>query len=342
MRRMQARYSGYCRKCKQRISVGQPIVYGGKGNTFHAACYDGLPDDEKQEIASPSPRKAAAPRPKVSDVEKNVFSIDWSDLKQKMLAAFEGNFRSFPNHERHVKSHLVNPSQGWQGVSGDDCKRWLVKGYETDAIKGLGDFSPPLREKRKYRYAEEGDEFHYDLAASGDEKFMGIWTKRDSIPGAAVQIALGFNAGVPARILNEYAAWICKAIYALDLAGIDSEISIHHTADGMMNKPGTTDTRIRVKKENEVVDFHSFSGMFSPAQFRSYMFCAFYLHCESEKTTVSAGHGHARRFFREWGVRWDAESQKLFIDCDYDGSHFPAERMEMQLRQALKDMTGKG
>jgi hypothetical protein len=338
MRTMRARYAGFCTTCKRRISVGDRIVYEGKGKTFHVSCYRETPGEDKpgEPTVKQPPKRPTLP----AQVGEKVFTVDWVDLKSDLLAAFEGNFKAFPQHRSDVEAHLVSPNVTWQGYEGEDTKRWLVSGYKTDAIKGLGDFNPPLRDRRRILYVEEGDEFHYDLAASGDERFMSEWTKIPAIPGCSVQIALGFSSGVSERVLNQYAAWCCKAIYSLDVAGIDTEIMIHYKADNMVvGESGPHDTRVRVKSEGENLDFLGFSAMLSPAQFRAYMFCAMYLHCESRGRKITPGHGHSISYFKDWAVRWEPEAKKLYIDCDYSGRNFSEERMEAQLRKALGEMT---
>jgi len=279
----------------------------------------------------------------VNEKGMNVFSVDWGTLKSNMLAAFRGDFKAFGNHRSHVERCLVTPNQGWQGYDGKDTERWLKSGYDSEAFKGLGEYDPPLRKKRRIRFVEEGDEFHYDLVASGADNFMSEFTERERIPGLRINIALGFSASVSERVLNRYAQWVCKAIYSVVAIGIDPEISIHYSADGMISGlSAATDTRIRVKKEREVLDFNSFSAMLSPAQFRAYMFCAMFLHAESVGRSMSGGYGHSRRFFNSWGVEWDKEEQMLFIRCDYSGYDFSEQLMEDQLRAALKEMSARG
>jgi len=313
------------------------MVYLGKGKTFHPLCYRGDENGDSPEaptIDVPPKRPTLPPQRGLK-----TFTVDWGELKQNLLAAFRDDFRAFPQHASEVKSHLVHPNEGWQGYGGEDCKRWLESGYNSDAIRNLGDFTPPLRKKRRIRFVEEGDEFHYDLAASGADNFMSEWTQRERIPGMKINIALGFSADVSETVLNRYAKWVCKAIYSVIDIGIDPEISIHYTADRMVEgEEGPHDTRIRVKKEREVMDFQSFSAMLSPAQFRAYMFCAMYLHCESRGRKITGGHGTSSRFFTQWGVDWDKEQEMLYIRCNYGGYGFSEETMESQLRAALKEM----
>lgn len=338
MKTMRASYAGRCTTCGGSIHVGDSIIYRGKGKTFHPGCYGKSPEGNSPETPTQSPgRKRPTLPPQVGE---KVFTVDWHELKSTLLAAFRGDFSAYPEHGNYVQSHLVTPNEGWQGYTGEDTKRWLEFGFNSNAIKNLGDFNPPLRKKRRLLYVEEGDEFHYDLAASGDERFMTTWTERERIPGCKINIALGFQAGVSETVLNRYARWVCKAIYSIIAIGIDPEIVIHYKADGMVSgENGPHDTRIRVKKEQEVMDFKSFSPMLSPAQFRAYMFCAMYLHCESRGRKITGGHGHSSRYFNQWGVDWEKDEKKLYIRCDYHGNNFSEERMEGYLRAALKEMS---
>lgn len=340
MPRINARFRGTCRKCSGAIHVGDPIWFAGKKTAYHIACWADSPGDEKTPPPRPSGRRK---RGNSTQGKENVFSVEWGRLKEAMLAAFNGNFTAFPNHESHVNSHLVTPNVGWQGYTADDCKRWLTSGYQTTALQNLGQFNPPLRKKRRILFGEDGEEFHYDIAASGDENFMSYSTERERIPGCKIEISLGFQAGVNAKILTEYASWICKAIYSIISAGIDPEIAITYKGRRTFHGENrVTSTRIVVKKEREVMDFRSFSPMLSPAQFRAYMFCAMYMHAEHSGTTITSGHGSSQGLggFEAFNVAWNSDTKHLAFNCDYNAyGGFPQAKMEADLRAALKEMS---
>src|SRR5215831_2585932 len=154
------------------------------------------------------------------------FTIDWADFKSKLKTVIvDGktggeflkiNARSFESHCKH--------SGSFTGVSLGQMQRWLTEGYQTESIHGLSEFTPPIREKRKLRFSEEGDEFHLDLAYSGVDNYMSEWTKRETIPGVAIEAGIMFAGMVDSKVVAEYETWICKVAYSLESAGIDCQI----------------------------------------------------------------------------------------------------------------------
>jgi len=107
-----------------------------------------------------------------------------------MLDVVNGNFSYFAN-ERNARLEAMEShsqdrrSSGFYGYTTGQLKRWVTEGYSTDVIQGLQEFIPPVREKRRLQFLEEGDELHLDIAWSGSDNYFSEWTKREVIPGLA-------------------------------------------------------------------------------------------------------------------------------------------------------------
>lgn len=280
----------------------------------------------------------------------SIETIEWSDLKTLSLQVIRGeSIRSSFNLSSNVEVFTrrfrdVDASSSWYGYTKSQLERWLTQGYSAEAIGDLSEFNPPIRDKRKLRFSEEGDEFHYDLAASGDENYMSEWTKRPSIPGLSLEIEIGFAAATNAEIVNAYNSWCCQAVYSLESAGIDTEIMLNLTCDSAGggnlfadNRSQHGQTRIRVKRENEAVDFVSFSPMLSPAAVRTFGFAAQAMHTDKVNRPCSPTHGYWD-IPRDFGVTYDRENSKMRIACKPYGAHeFPREKMNAALRNALRE-----
>jgi hypothetical protein len=147
---------------------------------------------------------------------------------------------------------------------------------------------------------------------------------------------IGSQAGINAETVNAYNTWLCQVAYSLETAGIDTEINVAYTCNGLFNETnrGLSRTVIRVKKENEATDFTAWSAMLSPAAFRGIMFAATAVHANAKGFTCSSGLG--RGTSRSWKVWYDENSAKLKVQCDFDGRSFPREEMDRQFRDALK------
>lgn len=294
---------------------------------------------------SPKPVKTESPKPvkkpvKTKPAEKSRFRIDWPELKRITLRLLAGDGSDFKNSSNRNQALGYVSGGNWEGFTRGQLERWLTEGFKTDAIKGLEDFIPPIREKRKFVFSEEGDEFHFDIAASGGENYMSHITKRDEIPGLAIHADIGFQAGVKTEILNQYYVWLCRVAFAVESSGIDTEITLDYSDVSSMFGYGNsekTDTVIRVKRENEATDFLSWSAMLSPASFRSLMFIANTLHAESKGIPISSGQG--RQDGGDWNIEFRSEDRTLRITCPYMAREFPETKMTEMLRKALREAT---
>lgn len=274
--------------------------------------------------------------------KSNRFVMDWADLKQVVLAAIGNDGENFEKliplaHNRScIQKYCKTPEVRWAGYSAGQLERWLIEGFQTEAIQGLSEFIPPIRDKRKFMFSEEGDEFHFDIAAGGGDNFMSRFTTREQIPGLALEIGMGFRGGTSAEILNAYQVWLCRIAFSLDAAGIDTEITLRNRTQGIFQRnTGQYDTLIRVKKENEVSDFVSWSAMLSPGGFRGLVFAAKSIHASARGYSVSPDMGSS--IGPGWIVKFVPETRTMVFDCPHSPyGTFPEEDMTRQLREQLK------
>lgn len=267
------------------------------------------------------------------------WTIDWQDLKEICRRVLEGdipNVRS--GNQRILTKCLHGADDSFNGFTAPELLRWMAVGFPTAAIQGLSEFTPPIRDKRRMIFSEEGDEFHVDLALAGEENFMSRFTKRQVIPGVSLDCMITFSAYIPAHVVNAYNTWICRTVYSLESAGIDCEVTLTNPVRRAMPgvDPNTVQlTKVRVKKQNEISDFVSISPMLSPAALRGFLFAAKALHAESRGVTVSSGLGAPAS--KEWSVKYDKETRRIVVSCNGAAKSFPEEEMTNQFRQALKD-----
>lgn len=345
LRRMASRYVGHCKRCKASIARGQEIFWSKPTGALCIAC--GSSDQSGKQASASSGKQdgkqATNPLPTtVRSGNDDFFTVDWSQLKGIVRETMETGKVPGVKLARNRSSILSHTSQiagGFYGYTANQLKRWVTEGYDTDALRGLGEFTPPLREKRRYRYVEEGDEIIVDRALSGDDDYMAEFTPRPNIPGVAIEAEIMFASSVSAEVVNAYNVFVCKALLTLESEGIDCQVTLKFSSDNVGCDGKFYHSIVRVKKENEATDFRSFSAMLSPAALRSFGFTAMVLHADSNGRDVSGTMGHGNRKSHEWAVKWNGERRVLEFACPYSNAYdFPEAEMYEKLRAALHSM----
>lgn len=272
------------------------------------------------------------------------FTISWSDLRETVKTSLENDGRipwvSNSTNREMIKSHTVNPRSSFHGYTASQLKKWVNEGFQTDMLDGLS--VSPIREKRRYIFVEEGEEIHVDRALSGEDNFMSDWTKRERIPGAKIEAEVMFSASTRSEVVNAYNVWLCRAVSSLEASGIDCELTIKFSSQECFPGAGDGHSIVRVKAENEHLDFKSFSAMLSPATLRTFGFTAICLHAESARKQVNYGLGKGRYNVRptpNWGITFNPERRTLEVNCPYMPHDFPSGKMDSALKAAIAAMS---
>lgn len=339
MRLINARYASKCRICKSPVRVGERVWYTkGIRGVMHENCRNA----EKTPVAKPN---ANAPVPSNNPVIENVasrdFMVDWHELKSLCQSTLNGNLPRMrvSGHAARFSEYLgKSGGDNWTGYAREDVSRWIERGYQLD---GLNFENPPIpiREKRRWIHAEDAEELVVDRALSGEDLAFGEFTKREVIPGLAIEAEIRFRSDVSHNVLSAYYQFLCRAIYALEKSGVDLQVTLNVSVTGLYRKsPNVHRTIIRVKRENEATDFHSWSAMLSPASLRAFGFNAMLLHADSENLEAGYGLGGSVPGHDTWRVTWNPTRQMVEIGVDTAASRFPADDMEIQLRNALAAM----
>jgi hypothetical protein len=273
------------------------------------------------------------------------FSIDWEDLKSHVVNSIDRKGEPAWSNSRNSSTwaHVTQEEEtAFRGYSLTQAKQWAVGGYSSEALDGISDFAPPIREKRRFIYSEEGDEIDLSAAWAGEDNFMTEWTKREVIPGVAIEFFINLYAGVSASVVNAYIHWIAQAIFAIELAGVDPEISMGvHSQWRWSSKHRGGFTKIRIKREGEIVDSSYWSAMVSPAAFRTFGFAAIVLAADSVGSYADGGID-APNQTSQWGVKYDSESATILVQSPWSASEFPEAKMTQELREAIEELKKGG
>lgn len=269
----------------------------------------------------------------ISRGKESWFTLEWSELREIVKRYMSGeNFSLTGTNREKFESH-TNPRPTFHGYTRNQLERWLEKGFYPDAISGVA-IPAPIREKRRYQFVEEGEEILVDRVLSGEDNYMGEFTKRVTIPGATIEACITFQSGVSAEIVNAYNTFVCRAISTLENSGVDCEVTLKFSSGNLWNGSGMTETLVRVKRVNESVDYKSYSPMLSPASYRTFGFLAYVLHAEKRGKQVNHGLGRGHNG-KEWKVQYDSDRRVIRFDCPYVPRDFPAGRMESDFRSAV-------
>jgi hypothetical protein len=335
LRRMNSKYNSRCKRCHGRITVGSPIYWSKATGAVCPSCAGSEPASQASEgLPAQVPAEAS------KHAGETRFSIDWADLKEFCQSVWKQNnppSNFIAANKSKLTELLINVRESWTGYSRGQAERWTTEGYPVESLKGMHEFMPPIREKRRLQFVEDGDEFHLDLAQSGYDNYMSSWTKREVIPGVRVTVFCSLYAGVSAKVTNDFNRWVCQMIYSLETVGVDAEVnfSVDGTDGPARGIPFVT--TVRVKKEGEATDFLSFSPMLSPAGFRLFSFAAITLHAQANGHAIPSGIGKpATR--NKWTVEVNKEDATLEIKTPWNASEFPAEQMTRDLQDAIKSL----
>jgi hypothetical protein len=333
---MISRYNGTCKTCSGSFSRGEEIYYAGKGSVYHASCYRGKtkPDDK--------PSTLPGGKPFTLDRETR-FLIDFPELQEFCLSAFKNDYKVSQRGNRATVDYYTNQlgirgcRESFTGYSQAQAVDWLENGYESDALNDILE-STPIREKRKFIYAEEGDEIDLSAAWSGEDNFMGQWTTRETIPGVSLEFRYCFVSTTNAKVINEYLAWLAQTVAALEVSGIDPEISVSVAGRLYWSHNEQGRVMIRVKREGETVDFRSWSAMLSPAGYRTCGFMATVLMGDSMGKTVDTGISGSSNDADSWGVEVEPEQGHIRVNVPWHPHHFPAEEMTRKFHDAIMQL----
>ncbi|HEU4772540.1 MAG TPA: hypothetical protein VFS68_10330 [Candidatus Udaeobacter sp.] len=355
LRRMASRFKGRCKRCGTTFSVGTEIYWS---KPTGASCIDcagnGTKTEEKKPERKPrSEGKSAPKRTKPSSNQalpgtvqsgRDSFqTLEWRELREIVAEALEtGKVTSMKRqHNRDEILKHSTQSGSWHGFDAGQLKRWIREGYDSDAIRGLGEFNPPLREKPVYQYVEDGEEIIVDRALCGDDEYMAEWTPKENIPGVAIEAEIMFASSVSAEVVNAYNVFICRSLLTLEAEGIDCQVTLKFSSDEAAEGTGKfLHSIVRVKKENEATDFRAFSAMISPAALRCFGFAALVAHADSLDTDADWALGRGNRRSTEWRIDWNPDRRVLEFQCPYipRDRKFPEDHMQRELREALHAM----
>lgn len=326
------RYAATCKMCGKSLPVGTRAVWG-RGNGKGSVCY-------------PSCKPTDTPAGKMPSANLHQQTYDFAQVREAYLSVIQNGADAILKRRNNVQvlDGLIrgwNKDRSFYGCTTEEMKTWLDSGYRVGGLDGVTPSLTPDRKRRRLRFQDEG-ELQLDLAMSGFDYPFLEWEKRERKPGMRVEVGITFNAYTSSEMLSAYQTWIARALYTLEEHGIDTEIVLKMRAsDSMPRKPSVMhETFVRVKKENELTDFTSWSAAFSPGGKRHLGFLTQVMSIDQLGQDISSGLGSAAGG-RAFQVRWDADTRTLHIvENSKETRTFPEAAMTEQLQEALRQAQG--
>jgi hypothetical protein len=269
------------------------------------------------------------------------FVIDWSEIRDEMLRVMDGKprFLSGRNAANARAYFYGDASAKFIGYKESELRGWIERGYKVDSLRNIGNPPIKLRDKRRLRFDEEGDEFHYDLAIAGDDKPFSEMPRIQSVPGLGFEATICFVNRTPTSLIESYLNWMARAAYSLEAAGIDLEVNFRFRSERVWNPHyGICSSLVRVKREGERTDYSSWSPMLSPAGYRGFGFLAEMLGAQSGGYYTDRSMGHGVNKNTPWSVSYDPDRRAIVVLNPYIPTDFPAMDMTDQLRDALSQV----
>jgi hypothetical protein len=276
------------------------------------------------------------------------FHIDWIDYRRILRAAILDNERPVTMTDSRVIDTFmtdVRASGQWHDFSAAELRQWIADGYTPSNTIDVP-MLPPVQDKRRMRFIDDGDEFHADLAMSGADYYTSSMTQRKHVPAINIEAGIMFSGSTSGRIVNEYTMWLAQVCYSLETVGISCELTIDFPSWSGVNDShsrsgvGTCYHQVvRVKKASEGVGFDSWSAMVSPAALRNFGFGLIDMHADSLGLKPSPTKGRGMQDRREWKVEYHSDRKTLVIENNYMGpTSFPEASMTTQLVEAIQSL----
>lgn len=229
--------------------------------------------------------------------------------------------------------------QVWNGGSFGQTLDWLRDGYSAPEFAHSAEYVP-MAEKKRPTWNEEpdGDLDLGRLYGGYDDPYL-VPADQDKMPGLRVMIEFAFACGVTTETIQQYGAWVAGLLGSLESSGYDLTVDLWIPLDKLfVGSKGRDNVLVRVKRENEVSNFHEWSALFSPTGYRHLGFCAKLVAGDKIKTKAVDHLGMTLGGY-SWGLDYEKDESILKIHVDQRGSHyyggdaFPKDKLTKQAQE---------
>jgi len=263
--------------------------------------------------------------------EHIVAHTSFKEVKDHWLQLVSGTTMARAERTRRlVRKWQAGSDRRFIGATISEMRDWLENGYQVPGLEA--DVGFKLRPSRKLAFKDEG-ELQVDLVLGAYEYPFLEWDPRPRKPGLILQVDWDFSAMTKSNVIADYARWLAQLIQRLETDGYDLAVTLVCQAREIVRGRyhDLTEVHMTVKRENESVDFSTWSAVFSPGGFRMLGFMSVCMAAEAQGGEPSDGLGTP--VSKGWGLSFDDEERKLHVHCSSAPTHFPADGMTYELEQ---------
>jgi hypothetical protein len=170
-------------------------------------------------------------------------------------------------------------NRGFYGGTIDEVKNYMRDGYRVGQLNG--ELLPGVLRTREgtarrgqWLWQEHGDDVDVGLALSGDPDCFRSFEQAPTLGGLNVVALFAFSSNTDFNIIAQYGGWIARLLGTCQTAGISPSLTIDQYGRGVTSQDVTSLIRVKVKNENDALDWRRYSVLFSPPGFRHLLFAA--------------------------------------------------------------------
>jgi hypothetical protein len=265
--------------------------------------------------------------------------------KDDLTRAKEFETLRFDKKSMNTTNALVkmwDENSGFYGGTTDDARTYIRDGYKTSAM--IGEFLPGVLRTRsgeslrgQWIWNDYGDEIDVGLALSGDAQPFRSFESAATLGGMNINALMAFNSGTDFNVIAQYGQWVARLLATCAGAGVSPGLCIDHYGNGTTHKTDDSLVRIRVKQENDAIDWARYSALFSPIGYRHLCFASL-LRASGDPNGLPGGIGSdlgracgPNHNSNDWDLGWDHATRTITLWGPTNPREFPADEMTRKL-----------
>jgi len=233
--------------------------------------------------------------------------------------------------QEYAEREKATGKRNFYGASPDEMLEWCKSGFPL-AIPAIKAAMTAKANKRKFIRAEEG-ELILEAAFNGEDFPFLTQTALPARPGLRIIAEYSTLASTPPEALQDYGRFLGELCSLYQSKGYDLALSISQPGrERFPSLGGTSETLIRLKREQVIADPTEWSAVFSPGGYRMLGFVSHLMFADQLGTKIAHGFGSTNAS-GHFGATFERETRTLKITAPNSYSTFPAATLRDQIER---------